>query len=242
MLDQLRMHMAMLRREELITEWYDREIEAGSEWRDEIECELEAADVILLLVSANFLASDFCYEKEMTRAVERARRGEALVIGVMLRPVNGWDDSPFAEFQVVPRDARPISKWSNQDEAYADVVQRIQAALKNRPAAVSSRRPQKRRSPTHHTSPRAGTDQSAQSAEPPATEPDEQLLTDAELAMLDMIADPDQREMRRQEMIMQKKAFIDQMSLNMAQTRRDIRKAVAQNLRAETTDKPNPDS
>jgi hypothetical protein len=132
MLEKLRKHMAMLRRQGLITESYDREIEAGSEWRQEIERELEAADVILLLVSADFLASDFCYEQEMTRAVERARRGEALVIGVMLRPVDGWDGTPFAGFQVVPRHARPITKWSDIDEAYTDVVERIRAALEDR--------------------------------------------------------------------------------------------------------------
>ena len=140
MLERLRKHMAMLRREGLITEWYDREIEAGSEWRQEIERELEAADVILLLVSANFLDSEFCYEQEMLRAVERGRSGDALVIGVMLRPVDGWHRTPFAEFQLVPRDARPISKWPDADEAYSDVAERIRAALEHKSAAGDVRR------------------------------------------------------------------------------------------------------
>src|SRR5438874_464176 len=117
MLEKLRKHMAMLRRQGLITEWYDREIEAGSKWREEIQRELEGADVILLLVSADFLDSDFCYEEEMIRATERARSGEALLIGVMLRPVDGWESTPFAGFQLTPRDARPITKWSDMDEA-----------------------------------------------------------------------------------------------------------------------------
>ena len=135
MLERLRKHMAMLRRQGLITEWYDRDIEAGSEWRSDIERELEAADVILLLLSADFLASDFCYEEEMIRAVERARRGEAVVIGVVWRPVDGWEATPFSGFQVVPRDARPISRWSDTDEAYSDAVERIRAALEERAAA-----------------------------------------------------------------------------------------------------------
>src|SRR3954467_8205178 len=105
MLEKLRKHMAMLRRQGLIAEWYDRAIEAGSEWRQEIEQELEAADVILLLVSADFLPSEFGYEEEMSRAIERARGGEALLIGVLLRPVDNWASTPFAGFQVVPRDA-----------------------------------------------------------------------------------------------------------------------------------------
>jgi len=129
MLERLQTHMAMLRREGLITEWSDRAIEAGSQWRDEIERELEAADVILLLVSAPFLDSDFCYEEEMGRAVERARSGDVLLIGILLRPVDGWDKTPFAEFQLVPRGARPISTWSNADEAYRNVVASIRAAL-----------------------------------------------------------------------------------------------------------------
>jgi hypothetical protein len=93
MRERLYAHMVMLRlrlrRDGLITEWYDGAIDSGSEWRDEIARELDAAGVILLLVSAAFLASDFCYEQEMLRAVERAHRGDALVIGVMLRAVDG---------------------------------------------------------------------------------------------------------------------------------------------------------
>lgn len=132
LLDRLRKHLAMLRRHGLITEWYDHDIEAGNEWRGEIERELDAADVILLLVSADFLASDFAYEEEMLRAVARADRGEATVVAVMLRPVADWQRTPFSKFQVVPRNARPITRWSNADEAYADVAASIRSALEAR--------------------------------------------------------------------------------------------------------------
>jgi TIR domain-containing protein len=128
MLDRLRTHLAMLRRHGLITEWYDRDIEAGAQWRDEIAAQLDAADVILLLVSADFLASDFCFEDEMTRAVERADRGEVTLIGVMLRPVDGWQETPFARFQMVPQDARPITTWSNADTAYSSAAKSIRLA------------------------------------------------------------------------------------------------------------------
>lgn len=216
MLDRLRRHMAMLRRQGLITEWYDREIEAGSAWRREIERELEAADVILLLVSADFLASDFCYEQEMTRAVERARRGEAVVIGVMLRPVDGWDATPFAEFQVVPRGARPITRWSDTDEGYSDAVERIRTALQERAAAGDDQRRRGSRSPARGT-PRA----EAESAEPATvsdtTPLDDAYLTAAQLALLDRIEDPEQRERERQQMIMQR--------------RQEMLRAVAQNFR-----------
>src|SRR3954449_3711232 len=132
MLERLYAHMVMLRREGLITEWHDGAIDAGTEWRGEITRELEAADVILLLVSADFLLSEFCYQQEMVRAVERAHRGDAIVIGVMLRSVDGWERTPFAEFQVVPQDGRPISKWSNADDAYTHAVEKIRAVVSER--------------------------------------------------------------------------------------------------------------
>ena len=122
----------MLRRHGLITEWYDGDIDAGAEWREEITRQLEAADVILLLVSADFLASDFAYEEEMRRAIERANHDKATVIGVMLRPVDGWESSPFGKFQVLPQNGRPITRWSNADEAYRDVAVGIRRLLEER--------------------------------------------------------------------------------------------------------------
>jgi hypothetical protein len=127
MLEALRKHLALLRRRGLITEWYDQDIEAGAQWREEIGRELEAADLILLLVSSDFLASDFCYEQEMRRAVERAERGEVKVIAVILRPVDGWESTPFAQFQAVPQDARPITLWTNADQAYSNVAAKVRA-------------------------------------------------------------------------------------------------------------------
>jgi hypothetical protein len=189
----------MLRRQGLITEWYDREIEAGSEWRGEIERELEAADVILLLVSADFLASDFCYEQEMVRAVERAHRGEALVIGVMLRPVDGWDSTPFAGFQLVPRGARPISKWSDADEAYSDVVERIRVVLEDRARSAATSAPgdvdlPDTREPAVETAPPVS--RTLPLTLPPAfrhllpDETDDSFLTPDQLAQLAKLADP----------------------------------------------------
>ena len=122
----------MLRRHGLITEWYDRDIDVGMEWRDEIARQLEAADVIVLLVSADFLASDFCYEEEMLRAMERADRGDATLVGVMLRPVDGWEMTPFAKFQLLPQNGRPVSRWSNTDEAYRNVAAGIRLMLEDR--------------------------------------------------------------------------------------------------------------
>ena len=220
-LEQLRKHLAMLRRDGMITEWYDRDIEAGSEWREEIERELDAADVILLLVSASFLNSDFCFTEEMNRAVERARNGEARLIGVMLSPVDGWESSPFAEFQLVPRDGRPITTWSNKDAAYADAAHGIRTALEELARSTE-----------------AGDLAKLEKLSDPAT-PDEESLSPTELALLDRISDPEERRAQRDQMILQKQALLGTTLENMAKMREDMLRAVAQNFRADSTE---PDS
>src|SRR5260370_19839659 len=93
--NELEKHLSLLRRQSLITEWHDRQILAGEEWAHDIDQHLEVASIILLLVSPDFLASDYCYDVEIQRALERHRRGEARVIPIILRPVD-WHVAPFA--------------------------------------------------------------------------------------------------------------------------------------------------
>jgi hypothetical protein len=122
--------LAVLQRLGAITSWDDRMIDAGSEWRAEIERHLDTAQVILLLVSADFLASEFCYGVEMKRAIERHRRGEARVIPVILRACL-WKRAPFGELQALPRDGKAITTWANMDEAFRNVAEGIERAVKN---------------------------------------------------------------------------------------------------------------
>jgi len=110
--------------------WHDRKIEAGNEWAKEIDANLESADVILLLVSADFLASDYCYCKEMDRALERHKNGLAKVIPVILRPCE-WQEAPFSHIQALPQDTRPVTLWSNRDEAYTNIARGIRLACQN---------------------------------------------------------------------------------------------------------------
>jgi hypothetical protein len=84
--DELERHLSMLRREGLISEWHDRRIGAGSDWGTEIDSNLAAADIVLLLVSSDFLHSEYCYDRETALALERHQRGEAIVIPVILQP------------------------------------------------------------------------------------------------------------------------------------------------------------
>src|SRR5687768_4398729 len=117
---QLEDHLALLKRQEVIQAWHDRMIGAGQEWKGAIDQHLEESSIILLLISASFLASDYCYDVEMKRALERHEANEARVIPIILRPVD-WSGAPFSKLQAIPEDARPITRWSNRDEGWTNV-------------------------------------------------------------------------------------------------------------------------
>lgn len=108
MLKNLKKHLKALHWQRLIKTWYDGEISGGTEWEQEIHKHLNRAQIILLLVSPDFIASDYCYNKEMMRAMERHERKEARVIPIMLRPVD-YSGTPFSKLQALPKDALPIT-------------------------------------------------------------------------------------------------------------------------------------
>lgn len=122
--DELDTHLALLRRRGVIATWHDRRLAAGDDWRGGIDAHLEQANLILLLVSPDFLASDYCYDVEMKRALERHRRREAAVVPVIARPVD-LEGAPFADVQALPRDAKPVTTWPNRDEAWTDVAKGV---------------------------------------------------------------------------------------------------------------------
>ena len=122
--DHLEAHLAVLRRNGGIEEWHDRRIEPGWDWKGTIDANLEAADLILLLVSANFLASDYCYDIEMTSAMARHERGEARVIPVILKDCD-WEKSPFGKLQALPSNGNPITLWPDRDQAFAEVAKSL---------------------------------------------------------------------------------------------------------------------
>jgi hypothetical protein len=126
--DALEKHLSLLQRNGLIVEWHDRRISAGSEWSDEIDSHVRTAQIILLLISADFLASDYCYGIEMKIALERHASNDAIVIPIILRPVD-WSDASFSHLEALPRDAKPITTWNNRDEALADVARGIRESL-----------------------------------------------------------------------------------------------------------------
>jgi TIR domain len=129
-------HLSSLKRQRKIADWFDREIEAGSEWEAQLKERLESSPVILLLISADFLASDYCYDIEMKRAIERHKLGTALVIPIILRPCD-LDGSPFMELQALPQDLKPITQWADQDMAFLNVAKGIRQAVESLPSIES---------------------------------------------------------------------------------------------------------
>lgn len=128
--ERLERHLSTLRNEGLILDWYDGKIEPGSDWDDEIRTHLGRADIVLFLVSADFLASDYIARVEIEEALARGRAGDAHVIPVVVNPCD-WGSTPLAELQALPRAAKPITTWRHAEEAYLDVAQGIRAAAES---------------------------------------------------------------------------------------------------------------
>jgi len=127
--DKLAAHLKLLERRGVIASWHDREILPGTEWKGQIHHHLETAQIVLMLISSDFLASDYCYDIEMKRALERHQAGEARVIPILLRPIDNWSGSPFGHLQCLPINERAVTQWSNQDEAFAEVARGIRLAV-----------------------------------------------------------------------------------------------------------------
>ena len=135
--DELQTHLMPLQREGLIESWHDRRIDAGDELDGAIGQNLENADIILLLVSPYFLASNYCYDVEMQRAMQRHDAGEVRVIPVILNPCD-WHSAPFGKLLAVPADGRPITKFPNMHDAFLEVVQAIRKIVQHSDAASAS--------------------------------------------------------------------------------------------------------
>jgi hypothetical protein len=126
--NELETHLATLKREGLIEALHDRRIPAGAQLDNAIDAYLEEADVILCLVSPDFINSEYCYSREMTRALERDASGEAKVIPVIVRHCD-WPNTPLAKLRGTPRDNRPVKSWLDRDEAWLDVARDVRTAL-----------------------------------------------------------------------------------------------------------------
>src|SRR5688572_20889200 len=119
--EELEKHLSFLKRNKKIIGWHDRRITGGSNWEQEINENIDKAQIILMLISPDFIASDYCFETESIRALERHKKKEAVVIPIIVRPCL-WTETPFKSLQALPTDGVPISTCSNPDEAWLDVA------------------------------------------------------------------------------------------------------------------------
>jgi TIR domain len=125
--NELADHLSLLERQGIITGWHDRRITSGTEWAGAIDEHLRTANIILLLISSAFLASDYCVDVEMRHAMARHEVGEARVIPIILRAVDDWTSAPFGKLQALPKDGCAVTSWSNRDEAFVDIARGIRS-------------------------------------------------------------------------------------------------------------------
>lgn len=142
LLKELEAQLIPLKRQGILDIWYDRNISAGTEWKREIDKNLNNAQIILLLMSQYFLMSDYCYSVEMKRALERHECGEARVIPIILRPVE-WQGGPLGDLQALPKDGKPVTsvEWPSRDDALHDIAIGIHKVIETLTIHVSNELP-----------------------------------------------------------------------------------------------------
>ena len=137
LLNELRTHLTPIERSGKVEIWYDGKIEPGLVWEKAIKAHLHAADIILLLVSADAIASDYFYDKEMKDALVRHESGDARVVPLILRPCT-WDATPLAKLQAIPKDGLAVTSWKDRDAAFSDAVGSIWEMIQNQIADVKA--------------------------------------------------------------------------------------------------------
>lgn len=116
--------MSVWVRKKIVRIWHDGRIAAGDNWALHIDEHLNSADIIVLLVSPDFLSSDFCYEKEMGRALESMQNNEALIVPIIVRECS-WEETPIAGILALPEKGKPVTLWANRDQAWKNVAESL---------------------------------------------------------------------------------------------------------------------
>jgi TIR domain len=124
LISRLHKHLSQLQREGSVSGWYDRDIRAGGRLDDEISQELDRTDVFIACVSPDYLASNYCYERELTTALEREQVGSLLIVPVILEP-SDWLSTPLARFKALPDDGKPVAEFTNPNVAFMQVVNEL---------------------------------------------------------------------------------------------------------------------
>jgi hypothetical protein len=130
--ERLDKHLSGLKRRNYINTWFDGQIEAGTEWEREIDFALSKADIILLLISADFIASDYCFDVEMKKAISRHEKGDAVIIPIILHPCD-WSDLPFSKIQGLPQNGKAITSenWKSPEFALSEIAKSIKETVES---------------------------------------------------------------------------------------------------------------
>lgn len=135
-LDRLHVHLATLEREGRLTAWHDREISAGSNIDTSIKAAFDDSSLFIALVSPDFIASNYCYERELSEALKRHEVGTMTVIALICEPCD-WKSTPLSAIKVLPKDGKPISDWGNENNAYLNVIEELRRLIQEVPSAPS---------------------------------------------------------------------------------------------------------
>jgi hypothetical protein len=133
--NELSVHLAVHRMDGLVSEWHDRVIRAGEDWNKSIDAALTQAEIILFLVSPDFLASNYIHEIEMRTALRREAESVVRIVPIILRPC-AWNSTPLARFQVLPRDGKPVTTYNSRDTAWLHVSEEILAVIREHVAQL----------------------------------------------------------------------------------------------------------
>lgn len=134
--ERLHKHLAMLQRDNLLKAWTDHEVLAGDKLDDAVRRNLEDSGLFIALVSPDYLASSYCYEKEFLHALSLQDKGRLRIVAIVVEPCD-WQNSPFHQFLVLPKDGKPVSEWTNDNSAYLNVVTELRRVLEH-PAAAGA--------------------------------------------------------------------------------------------------------
>lgn len=128
-LDAAKKHLKIFERQNQLRIWDDTQLFPGVKWDDAIKSELAAADIILFLVSSDLIATDYVWKVEMQAALARAEAGEVAVVPVIIRAC-AWESAPFGKYNALPAKGKPVSSFENEDEAWREVVKKMEMLLK----------------------------------------------------------------------------------------------------------------
>jgi hypothetical protein len=135
-LERLTNHLAVLRREKALVQWFDQKILAGGKIDGEISKQLGESAIFLALVSADFLASNYCYEQEFSRAVAMEEAGKLRIVPIIVEPCE-WQRTPLQRYKALPKDGKPVSEWTNENNAWLNVVSELRRVIEEGEASRS---------------------------------------------------------------------------------------------------------